>query len=63
MMNSTACTLTRTPHRELKFGSWTVSVDRSPQRIGEQLTDFAVGVRWGAIGAIVGLFAILAAAL
>jgi hypothetical protein len=63
MMNNTLCTTPATLHRELRFGPWKVSIDRSPERICERLTDFAVGMRWAAMGLVAGLAAIAATAL
>lgn len=63
MMNTSTCNLPTATHRELTFGAWKVSLDRSPERIQDRLTDFAIGMRWGALGVAAGLVAILAAVL
>lgn len=63
MMNNTHCTAANVFHRELRFGSWLVSVDRSPKRIARQITDFAIGLRWAGLGVLAALAAIAATAL
>ncbi|MBK7404232.1 MAG: hypothetical protein IPJ41_06260 [Phycisphaerales bacterium] len=60
MMNNTAILGTPKTHHELAFGSWKVSLDRSPKRTAASL-DFGVGARWALFGAVTGMLLIAAA--
>ncbi|MCC7388453.1 MAG: hypothetical protein IT431_06755 [Phycisphaerales bacterium] len=58
MVNSTQILSPCASRRELSFGSWTVQIRRSPERIRRQVADFAVGVRWAWFGAATAVAAI-----
>lgn len=65
MMNNAVCTIRGQLHRELSFGNWKVSIERMPREACRIITDFAIGVRWSALGvlaagAIIALTAITA---
>jgi hypothetical protein len=62
MMNTPSLNSTHALHREVRFGTWTVSLERSPKRTMAP-ADFLVGARWAGLGVLAALATIALAAM